>query len=142
MPLYRCVIPEGALTNNQRVEIAKAFTDVHCGASGAPRNFVHVVFLESTGATEIADTHGNGVITFETPYFIAGGNRGGRPPALKARILAGLLEKFSQIAKVPPEQVSGRISETPASWTMEAGKILPEPGKESAEWYQHAAVSG
>lgn len=36
---------------------------------------------------------------------------------------------------MPREAVSGRISEAPASWTMEAGKILPEPGAESEEWF-------
>jgi phenylpyruvate tautomerase PptA (4-oxalocrotonate tautomerase family) len=142
VPFYRCVIPQGSLTYDQRAEIAKAFTDVHCGLSAAPRNFVHVVFLETDGATEIADSHGNGVMKPETPFFIAGGNRGGRSPELKGRILAGLLEAFVRIAAVPPEQVTGRISEAPASWIMEAGKILPEPGEEPAEWYEHATVSG
>ena len=142
MPVYRCVIPEGSLTYDQRAEIATAFTDVHCGLSAAPRNFVQVVFLEATAGFELPDTHGSGTIKADTPYFVAGGNRGGRPLELKAKILAGLLDRFSAIAGVPADQVSGRISEAPASWTMEAGKVLPEPGEEPAEWYEHTAVSG
>lgn len=142
MPLYRCVTPEGALTHEQRAEVAKAFTDVHCGLSGAPRKFVQVMFLERNGGSEITDSHGNGMMAYGTPYFIAGGNRGGRSPELKARILDALLETFCKITSVSSLEVSGRISEAPASWTMEGGKVLPEPGQESEEWYGQVAASG
>ncbi len=134
MPFYRCLIPPDSLSYEQRRKIAVAFTDVHCGISAAPRNFVQVVFREVSGNGEIADSHGRGSFRYDTPYFIAGGNRAGRQPAVKQRILDGLLEEFAEIAGVPASEVSGRISEAPASWTMEAGRILPEPGEESAEW--------
>ena len=139
MPFYRCLIPPDSLSYEQRRKIAVAFTDVHCGISAAPRSFVQVVFLEVSGSGEIADSHGSGAMRYDTPYFIAGGNRAGRHPQVKRRILDGLLEKFSEIAGVPASAVSGRISEAPASWTMEAGRILPEPGEESAEWHARAA---
>ena len=142
MPFYRCLIPKGSLSFEQRREIAIAFTDVHCGISAAPRNFVNVVFLEVSDGAEIADSHGQGVLTYDTPYFIAGGNRAGRPPEMKQRILDGLIDKFSEIVGVSSDQVSGHVSEAPASWTMEAGKILPDPGSETAEWYAHGAALG
>ena len=136
MPFYRCLIPEGSLSYDQRERIAVAFTDVHCGISAAPRRFVQVAFIETNGVGEIADTHGSGVLRYDTPHFIAGGNRAGRSPDMKRRILDGLIERFSEIAEVPRSEISGQITEAPASWTMEAGKILPEPGSEPAEWYQ------
>jgi len=136
MPFYRCLIPEGSLSYDQRERIAVAFTDVHCGISAAPRRFVQVAFFETTCTGEVADTHGSGMLRYDTPYFIAGGNRAGRSPDTKRRILEGLIERFSQIADVPKSQVSGKITEAPASWTMEAGKILPEPGAEPLEWYE------
>ena len=135
MPFYRCLIPSGALDYDQRERIAVAFTDVHCGNSAAPRNFVQVAFMDSEGAGEVTDTHGRGVLRYDTPYFIAGGNRAGRSAAVKERILDQLIERLVDIAGVPREMVSGQISEAPASWTMEAGKILPDPGEESEEWY-------
>jgi hypothetical protein len=61
---------------------------------------------------------------------------------VRQRILAGLIDCLSTIAGVPKDQVSGHISESPASWIMEAGQILPEPGAETAEWYEHSAASG
>ena len=136
MPFYRCVIPKDSLSYEQRADIAKAFTDVHCGISAAPRRFVQVAFLETDGSGEVADAYGSGVIRYDTPFFIAGGNRAGRPPDMRRRILDGLLERFVAIGGVPRDQVSGQITEAPASWTMEAGKILPEPGEEPAEWYE------
>ena len=142
MPVYRCLIPDSSLTHDQRSAIAEAITDVHCGLSAAPRHFVQVLFLEMEPGSELADSHGNGTLRWETPFFVAGGNRGGRPPELKGQILAGILERFAALANVAPDQVSGHISEAPASWTMENGKVLPEPGQETEEWYAHASVSG
>ena len=142
MPFYRCIIPKDSLDYEERHKIAKAFTDVHCGISAAPRSFVQVQFVETTEKANIFDSHGHGALEYNTPYFIAGGNRAGRPPEVKQQILEGLMEKFCEISKAAPEEVSGHISEAPASWSMEAGKILPEPGEEPAEWYQDGVLSG
>ena len=142
MPYYRCVIPKDSLSFEQRQEIALAFTDVHCGISAAPRNFVNVVFLETTEGADLADSHGNGVLQYDTPFFVAGGNRAGRAPEIRQQILAGLIDTLARIAGVAKDQVSGHISEAPASWTMEAGRILPDPGSETPEWYEHSAASG
>ena len=80
MPFYRCVIPKGSLSFEQRQEIAVAFTDVHCGISTAPRNFVNVVFLEVSGGSEIRDSHGRGVLRYDTPVFHRWGQSGGETP--------------------------------------------------------------
>ena len=87
MPYYRCLIPRGALDKDQRSRIAAAFTDIHCGISTAPRSFVHVAFMEVNGSGSIADSHGSGTLEYDTPYFIAGGNRAGRPPKNLEQIL-------------------------------------------------------
>ncbi len=52
------------------------------------------------------------------------------------------MDKFSEISGVAKNEVGGHISEAPASWTMEAGQILPDPGAESPEWFEHGAASG
>lgn len=141
MPFYRCLIPPDSLTYDQRAQVAVAFTDVHCGNSDAPRSFVQVAFLHTDGTGEVADSHGQGVMRYTTPYFIAGGNRAGRGPKVKGRILEGLVTRFTEITGVPREQVSAEISEAPASWTMEAGRILPEPGEES-DWMDASPGEG
>jgi phenylpyruvate tautomerase PptA (4-oxalocrotonate tautomerase family) len=126
MPYYRCVVPKDAVPFEQRQDVARAFTDVHCGMTGAPRNFVHVTFLESDAGE------------FPKPYYIDGGNRAGRPAELKERLLGELKRSFKAITGVADDQLGGRITEGPASWSMEGGHVLPEPGEEGPEWHGHA----
>jgi phenylpyruvate tautomerase PptA (4-oxalocrotonate tautomerase family) len=114
MPYYRCVIPKDSLTFKQRQQIATAFTDVHCGISVAPRNFVNVNFLEvSDRESEIADSHGRGVLKYHTRFFIAGGNRAGRPPEMKEQILNGLIGRFSDIGGIPRDQLHCSVPSPP-----------------------------
>jgi len=131
MPYYRCIIPKDSLTFEQRQEIALAFTDIHCGSTGAPRSFVSVAFFETP--------EGEGS-EFDSDYYLDGGNRAGRPEDVKQQLLADLTQAFSDISGVPVEQIPGRIRENPASWTMEGGFVLPEPGQEGPEWYAAAAA--
>ena len=136
MPYYRCTIPKDALSFEQRQEIARAFTDIHCNSTGAPRSFVSVAFFEAApdAAADAAPAH-------PTPYYVDGANRAGRSAAVKQQLLSDLTNAFGSIAGVAPEQVSGRITENPASWTMEGGFVLPEPGQEGPEWYAAVAAA-
>ena len=74
---------------------------------------------------------------WETPFFLDGGNRAGRSEEVKAELLNDLMSAFREITGVAEADFSGRITEGPASWTMEGGMVLPEPGEETAEWYEH-----
>ncbi len=132
MPYYRCIIPKGSLTFEQRQDIALAFTDIHCGNTGAPRSFVSVAFFETPEGEESE---------FGSAYYLDGGNRAGRPEEVKQQLLADLTQAFSDISGVPVEDIPGRIRENPASWTMEGGFVLPEPGQEGPEWYAAAAAA-
>ena len=132
MPYYRCIIPKDSLTFEQRQDIALAFTDIHCGNTGAPRSFVSVAFFETPEGEESE---------FGTAYYLDGGNRAGRPEEVKQQLLADLTQAFSDISGVPVEDIPGRIRENPASWTMEGGFVLPEPGQEGPEWYAAAAAA-
>ena len=124
MPFYRCVVPQDSVPYEQREAVAQAFTNIHCGSTGAPRSFVHVVF----------DEHDD---RWDTPYFLDGANRAGRPEELKSQLLSDLMSAFQEITGVPSEEYSGRITEGPAKWSMEGGMVLPEPGAETTEWYEH-----
>ena len=132
MPHYRCIIPQDALTFEQRQEIALAFTDIHCGSTGAPRSFVSVTFIETPeGETpELGDG-----------YYLDGGNRAGRSEEVKRQLLADLTNAFATVASVSSDIIGGRITENPASWTMEGGFVLPEPGQEGPEWYAAAEAA-
>ena len=128
MPFYRWYVPKDSVSLERRQEIAKAFTDIHCGSTGAPRSFVHVAFFEDADAG------------YSKPYYMDGGNRAGRPAEVRQKLLEDLLRSFTDITGVSPDLVDGRITEGPASWSMEGGAVLPEPGQEGKEWYEPAAT--
>ena len=130
MPFYRCIVPKDSVPFETRQEVATAFTDIHCGSTAAPRNFVHVVF------DEVPEGEDSG---YPTPYYVDGGNRAGRSEDVKRQLLSDLTGAFIRITGVSPDLVDGRIRESPASWSMEGGMVLPEPGEEGPEWYEHAA---
>ena len=126
MPIYRFKVPTDSVPFEQREKIAVEVTDIHCGQTLAPRHFVHVFFDEQPLGAES---------DYPTRYYLDAINRAGRPQEVKDKLLDELLNCFVGNTGVPRDDVSGRIGETPASWAMEGGQVLPEPGHESAEWY-------
>ena len=122
MPLYRCFTTPETLDDGQRSAIARAVTDIHCDATGAPPTFVHVQFLD-------ADPERS---TDADPRSIRlhGGLRAGRPPEVTDSIVARCRAEVAGIAGIDPDRITMRVSETPASWIYEGGRVLPEPGQE------------
>lgn len=121
MPLYRCHHPEGALDDGQRAALAVAFTDIHCELTGAPRTFVHVQFHpREPGA-------GQG------RYELHAGIRAGRDRELAQAIIDRCTSAVCALAGADPGEVTMRTSSTPASWILEGGRVLPEPGEED-DW--------
>ena len=123
MPVYNCISPEGSLSDAVREKVATGITDAHCKSTGAPRNFVHVFFRETSSTR------------FDKPYFIDGVNRAGRPEGVVLALKEDLRKAYSEGAGIALDQIGARISETPASWIMEGGDILPEPGEEDEKWF-------
>ena len=130
MPVYNCIAPVGAVPVEARPKIAKAFTDIHCDSTGAPRSFVHVFFKETA---EGADSG------FDSEHYIDARNRAGREAEVVLKLKNDLRQAYAEHAGVAVDKVGARIIEGPARWSMEGGHILPEPGQEGAEWYAHAA---
>lgn len=126
MPLYRCSSPKARLDDAQREQIAVAFTDIHCELTGAPRTFVHAQFHHHTPAAG------------EPEFVLHAGIRAGRDEELARRLISRCIEAVSRIAQVPPERIRMRTSSTPASWILEGGRVLPEPGEED-DWLAGSA---
>ena len=121
MPLYRCNTPTGTLSQEQRNQIAHAFTDVHCNITNAPRKF---------RARPLFRNSGGGRQRIPDPLLYRWVQSRRRHPETKATILDGLKEALAKIGDLSLDSIDGKISEGPASWSMEDGKILPEPGQE------------
>ena len=122
MPFYRCIVPQDSVPFEKREEVATAFTDIHCGSTGAPRSFVHVVFDEVPAG---ADSD------YPTPYYVDGGNRAGRPEDVKQKLLDDLTGAFIEITGVSSELVAGRINESPRPGLWRAVWSFLNPAKKA-----------
>ena len=120
MPLYQCYAPHGSLDDRQRAEIAQAITDIHCDLTTAPPTFVHVQFHDRNTGSD------------DQPIKLSGGIRAGRPEALTEQLVARISAAVGRIGGLAPDSITMRTTETPASWILEGGRVMPEPGEEAA----------
>lgn len=116
MPLYICGAPANTLDERQRQRIADAITQVHCDLTGAPAMFAHVVFDES-----------------KSDYSVFGTIRAGRTVETKAEIQRRMAQAVGDTVGIAADKVAVITVDIPASWVMEGGALLPEPGEE-ADW--------
>ena len=123
MPLYQCALIEDTTTENQRARIAADITRIHCDVTGAPPSFVHAFFREVP----------DGKLPEGKAAFLVCGIRAGRSESDKARLISELRAAVAGQLDRREDEVLTVAAEFPASWGMEGGRILPEPGEE-AEW--------
>jgi phenylpyruvate tautomerase PptA (4-oxalocrotonate tautomerase family) len=131
MPLYMCnsvacVIPEDA-----KSKIAADITDIHCDITGAPRTFVHAFFFEDAPQLPI---NGKSV-------FLFGSIRAGRTHEQKAELVNRMKASINVHAGVPLNEIIVDTTDVPASWVMEGGEVLPEPGEEEVWLAAHDAMT-
>lgn len=132
MPFYHALVRPDLLDLTQRQRFAEQVVEVHCDVTGAPPSFVHVLVTEDD-QDQLADPHTaaiNGVI------------RAGRTDAQKAEIATRLSRALAETAAVDPASVQAATRDIQASYTMEGGALLPEPGSpEEQEWMSGSAAS-
>ena len=105
-----------------RKAVADRITDVHCQVTGAPPEFVNVLFLHGQRTR-----HGERLAVIGNVR--SGGNRNQElTDSLQMAIHMGV----AKAAGLAATDVSVRLIGFPASWGMEGGEILPEPGEEAA----------
>ena len=124
MPLYLCSSKKDALDEEAKGKIANAITDIHCAVTGAPASFVHAMFFEDVPQIPLNDN----------TIVVRGTIRQGRSDKQKNEIAERIKDALVKHAAVAPNCVDALIRETPASWVMEGGEIMPEPGEED-EWF-------
>ena len=124
MPLYICNTKQGLLDATAKERIANAITRIHCEVTGAPALFVHAVFFEEAPQFPLADK----------ALFVRGTIRKGRSDEQKDRIADAIRASLVEFGGVEAQQADAQIRETPASWVLEGGEIMPEPGEEDA-WF-------
>ena len=124
MPFYHALVRPGSTTEDQRRRFAGDVVTVHCDVTGAPPSFVHALITDSPEPfPEGTNAVVNGTI------------RAGRTDAQKAEIHARLSEALAAVIGVDVSTVHTTTRDIRASFTMEGGVLLPEPGSvEEAEW--------
>ena len=127
MPLYRCMADEGLTSYEQRLEISKEITRIHCEVTGAPPGFVHAFFSEDKGH-ELPEG---------TRLLIFGSIRAGRTDEQKDSLVSQMIDSVTRILGCPRGEVAVVTADIPARWVMEGGEILPEPGEEEAWLAKH-----
>lgn len=124
MPLYRVFTRSNEFDQKTKASVAKSITETHCGLTGAPKEFVHVFYIES-------DQVEKGSVE------VLGAIRSGRSEEIVNGITRKIQDAILSTADIPRDKIKVQLMGVLAKWVMEAGAIMPEPGEE-AEWFaQH-----
>ncbi len=130
MPLYRVLTRPGLLTDEQRVAFSHDVVDIHCRWTGAPPSFVHVLYA--------ADDAGE--LDEGTAALVFGTIRTGRNDEQKQRITGDLSTALAARAGIDPAGVVAVSADIQASYVMEGGKLLPEPGSPEEDAWKALSV--
>ena len=122
MPLYRVFTRSNELDQQTKQSVARSITDTHCGLTGAPKEFVHVFYIESCEVEE-------GYIE------VLGAIRAGRSEEIVDGIILKIQNAIRTTVDISHEKIKVQLMGVQAKWVMEAGAIMPEPGEE-AEWFE------
>lgn len=127
MPLYMCNAVAGAIPKSAREKIAADITRIHCEVTGAPRSFVNVFFFEDAPQQPLRGRR----------VFMYGSIRAGRTSGQKHRLTEDIKSSIHTAASIPLDEIVVDTVDVPASWVMEGGGLLPEPGDEEAWLVEH-----
>ncbi|GAA5442477.1 hypothetical protein Misp06_00651 [Microbulbifer sp. NBRC 101763] len=120
MPLYTISTKRPLLDSDQQA-LVSAITEAHCSITGAPAQFVQVVFSRGVHLRSRNIVH------------ILGSIRSGRSDKIKSELASAFVNSASQILCCPRSRCSVDLVDVPASWVIEGGAVMPEPGQEQ-EW--------
>lgn len=119
MPVYT-LASKGVLQTHLKKKAADAITDLHCSITGAPAEFVNVVFMDGHDLNE-------GKLLGIIGNVRKGGNRN---KELTDNLRIQILQGVAAAVGMHERDISCNLLGFPASWGMEGGEILPEPGEE------------
>jgi phenylpyruvate tautomerase PptA (4-oxalocrotonate tautomerase family) len=129
MPVYVWTTQEGTFSEEQKKALAKAVTDIHVSATGAPRSFVRIIF----------NTYPEGCgFWAETPsanVFLLCHIRAGRTMETKHSILKQLNDAAVKIGGISSDALAIVLEEIQPGHGMEFGLIVPgTTPEEEAQW--------
>lgn len=132
MPVYQCYSPPGLLSESAKARIADEITTIHTSATGAPELFVNVLSTRSRWVTASLAANRRATPTCSAPSAT------GAMPRPAKRCCAN----SRGCGVVPPASLKPNfvaLTEVDPANGMEAGLVLPEPGREQ-EWFDENRV--
>jgi phenylpyruvate tautomerase PptA (4-oxalocrotonate tautomerase family) len=126
MPIYTCTTTESTLSGPIKAALAGEIGTIHSEINHVPSTYVNVVFHELPADSVYTD----GVPA--SPVLVSGWIREGHPKAEVTRLATEIAAAVTRVAGVPAEQVLVVFESSPASFAVEGGRVLPEPGQEQA----------
>lgn len=129
MPLYQVVTSGVELSREQRDLLATRFTAAHHEATAAPEPFIRVLFQPMP--LGLMYTAGR----VEPSFVLVAACRAGRSETTRQELMHRLYDVIREVTDLPADQILVAATDTPSSWLMEAGLIMPEPTPEAeAAW--------
>jgi phenylpyruvate tautomerase PptA (4-oxalocrotonate tautomerase family) len=126
MPIYTCTTTESTLPAPIKAALAREIATIHSEINHVPSTYVNVVFHELTADNVYTDG------APASPVLVSGWIREGHPKAEVTRLATEIAAAITRIAAVAAEQVLVVFESSPASFAVEGGRVLPEPGQEQA----------
>ena len=126
MPVYTCTTTESTFSAQTKKALAGEIGTIHSEINHVPSTYVNVIFHELAANNVYTD----GVPA--TPVLVSGWIREGHPKAEVTRLATEIAAAVTRIAGVPAERVLVVFQSSPASFAVEGGRVLPEPGEEAA----------
>jgi phenylpyruvate tautomerase PptA (4-oxalocrotonate tautomerase family) len=124
VPFHQCIVLVGTLAQEQKEEIVRDITRIHCETTGALPRFVQIQFDE----VKPGDVFQNGKPS--RAVRLHGRIRAGRDADTKHRMLDAYTDLIVRVARVPVDAVMVALVEIPHENAMEGGVRLPAPGEE------------
>jgi phenylpyruvate tautomerase PptA (4-oxalocrotonate tautomerase family) len=124
MPTYSCTHQTGSLTAQQKTAVAGEITRIHAAVTGAPTSFVHVVFHEHPVGDLYSDAKPS------NPLLIVGLIRDGHSDTDKQRLVLDLSAACARVTGRSEKDIVVGVTDSPAKFAVEGGRVLPEPGAE------------
>ena len=126
MPIYTCTTSDSTLSADTKKALAHEIATIHSEINHVPSTYVNVVFHELPADSVYTDGVPAG------PVLVSGWIREGHPKAEVTRLATEIATAVTRIADIAVDRVLVVFASSPASFAVEGGRVLPEPGEEAA----------
>jgi phenylpyruvate tautomerase PptA (4-oxalocrotonate tautomerase family) len=124
--IYTCTVAESTFSADTKRALAGEIARIHSSMIHVPSTYVNVAFHELA-----ADgLYAGGVPA--SPVLVTGWVREGHPADDTTRLATEISKAVTKIFEIDVERVLVVIQPSPASFAVEGGRVLPEPGQEQA----------